>query len=86
MTITMPVPDVHTILDKTNTGPPQKCHTVDARGWAICGAFGPRHGNGAQRDAAGLHTRAQCAARGHRHCVECDELQRQLGDDGLMAA
>jgi hypothetical protein len=24
--------------------------------------------------------------RGYRHCVECLELERQLGDDGLMAA
>ena len=86
MTVAMPVPDVRTILDNTSARPPQKCHTVDARGWALCRAFGPRLDANGVQDRSGVHPRSECRRRGHRHCVECLELERQFGDDGLMAA
>ena len=77
-TITTPVEDIAAIIGKGEPQPPQKCHTIDRRGWALCGAFGPGGREG------GIHSRTQCRAQGHRHCVLCDELNRQLGDDGIV--
>jgi len=77
--------DIATILERTGGRPPGKCHTIDHRGYALCGAFRrSADENGDRR--SGLHSRTQCRANGHRHCVECDEIRRQLGDDNLMAS
>jgi hypothetical protein len=75
--------DIEAILQKSEQEPPRECHTIDDRGWAICGAFGPSFDEDGNR-ISNLHTRKQCIARGHRHCVPCLELGRQLGDDNVM--
>ena len=76
--------DIAAIIERTKPREPNKCHTVDDRGWAICGAFGPKIGEDGGRDTSGLHSRRECRARGHKHCVACDELGRQLGDDFMV--
>ncbi len=78
--------DIATILERTKPRSPGKCHTIDHRGYALCGAFGPKIDANGARDTSSLHSRHECRQRGHRHCVACDELQRQLGNDGMMAA
>ena len=79
-TTTAPVEEIATIIEKGKPQPPRKCHTLDRRGGALCGAFGPGEGVG------DIHLRRECRTRGHRHCVVCKELHRQLGDDGIAAA
>lgn len=84
-TTTTPAGDIAAIIEKTRPRPPQTCHTVDARGWALCGAFGPQFDEDGERDTSRLHSKKLCRARGHRHCVLCTELDRQLGDDAMVA-
>jgi hypothetical protein len=79
-TTTAPVEDIATIIERSKPHPPQTCHTVDHRGWALCGAFGPGGGRGDS------HSPRECRARGHHLCVVCEELHRQLGDDRIVAA
>jgi hypothetical protein len=75
-----PIESIETIIEKTRDRPPRKCHTVDHRGWAYCGAFGPGD------DPRGeLHSDAECRAKGHRRCVVCEELSRQLGGKRMVA-
>ena len=76
--------DIAAIIERTKPREPKKCHTVDKRGWALCGAFGPRFDENGERDRSDLHHRSECRARGHKHCVACDELQGQLGDDFMV--
>ena len=78
-TITAPQEDIATILLENGPQPPRKCHTVDGRGWALCGAFGPSPDRK-------THSRKECRGRGHRHCVLCDELGRQLSGDRIVVA
>lgn len=80
MTTTTPLQDIDAILEKTKPRPPGKCHTIDHRGYAVCGAF-----RCAMDERGGLHSRRECRQQRHRHCVICDELGRQLGDDGMVA-
>lgn len=75
--------DIATIIERSKPREPQQCHTIDHRGYAICGAFRRRADEEGSR-TSGLHSRSECKARGHRHCVACDELQRQLGDDFMV--
>ena len=82
--MTTATPDIKTILEPVEPRSPGKCHTIDHRGYAICGGFRSRldeNGN-----PTGLHSRRECRAKRHRHCVACDEIDRQMGDDGMMSA
>ena len=73
------------IIERSKPREPRKCHLVDHRGWALCGALGPRYDENGKRDCLTCTGRSECRARGHRRCVACDELDRQLGDDFLAA-
>jgi hypothetical protein len=73
--------EIATIIEKAKPRNPGKCHSIDHRGWAYCGAFGPGGGGG------NTHSHKECVARGHKHCLKCTELERQLGcDDYRMVA
>jgi hypothetical protein len=75
-----PQDDPTAVLEKLRDRPPGECHSIDHRGYAYCGAFGPDRGeNGNTIKSPGLHSRFECKARGHKHCVICTELVRQLG-------
>lgn len=76
--------DLAAIIQRGKPREPRKCHTIDHRGWAICGAFGPTLREDGGIDRSGLHSHRECRARGHAHCVACDELKRQLGDDFMV--
>ena len=80
------VTEIAAIIERTKPRGPKKCHTLDDRGYALCGAFGPTVGADGSRDTTGDHSRSECRARGHKHCVTCDELERQLGNDHRMVA
>jgi hypothetical protein len=72
--------DIETIIEGTKPANPCKCHSLDDRGYAYCGAE-LAGGNGAP------HSHEECVARGHKHCVVCTELIRQLGgNDYRMVA
>jgi hypothetical protein len=71
--------DITTILENAKPGPPRKCHNLDRRGGAVCGAFGPCPGS------PNTHSEQECKARGHKKCLVCREIDRQLGDDGMVA-
>jgi len=70
--------DVNAILDGSDVPPPGRCHTIDRRGYTLCGAFRSRQ---ARSDVSGPHTLKECRANGHKTCVACNELNRQLGRD-----
>lgn len=84
-TTTPPLMDPATILEESKPRSPKKCHTIDHRGWALCGAYRRQPDENGDR-LMGLHHRDECRRRGHQHCVTCDELKRQLGDHDAMAA
>jgi hypothetical protein len=71
--------EIKTIVERTKPRDPGKCHTVDTRGYALCGASGPRLNADGSRDTSHLHAKSECRARGHKHCTVCIELERQLG-------
>lgn len=77
MTTLTPIEEIAAIIGQTERRPPKMCHTIDDQGWALCGAF--------KCDRSGLHRRSDCRREGHRRCVVCDELNRQLGDDAIAA-
>lgn len=79
---TVLVPDLKVILN--DTGHRSKCHTIDPHGWSYCGTY--RASIQMPDGKYGTHYKRDCASRGCRQCVECNELSRQLGDDGLIAA
>jgi hypothetical protein len=80
--------DIQTIIEKAKPREPKMCHSIDPRGYAYCGAFGPhRDENGNTIRHPEAHSNSECKARGHKHCVVCTELVRQLGgDDYRMVA
>ena len=80
-TTTTPLEEIASIIEKTKPRPPGKCHTLDSRGWALCGAFGPDSG----RDPGTRHSIRECRARGHKRCVVCTELARQLSGERMVA-
>jgi hypothetical protein len=77
------VTEITSIIQETGPrDPDDKCHTYPGKGkWALCGVGGDGKGG-----SVGWHTSKQCRERGHRKCVVCKELDRQLGDDNVMAA
>ena len=85
MTTTTPTEDIATILEKAKPRSPQTCHTIDDRGYALCGAFRCSAGEDGQWDRSDLHSKSECRRRGHRSCVACEELSRQLADDRMVA-
>jgi hypothetical protein len=70
--------EISAVVERTNRQPPQKCHTIGPDSWALCGAY-------RLRDRGGLHSTKECRAQGHKHCVVCTEMDRQLkGHDGVV--
>jgi hypothetical protein len=67
--------EIATVIEKSKPLERGPCHTIDHRGWALCGAFGPNSGAGRG------HSHWDCVAGKHKRCVTCKELERQLGDD-----
>jgi hypothetical protein len=55
----------------------RECHTISDDGGFVCGLS--RGGSG--KEAPGLHSRAECIAKGHKHCQACFALE-ELGLDG----
>jgi len=80
-----PLPDISTIIERTNNEPPDKCHTWRGHQQrSMCGESWTKAG---PADAPGeFHSERECRERGHRHCVVCEELSRQLGRDDIVAA
>ena len=77
-TITTPREDIATIIETTKPGPPQTCHLIGRDDWALCGLF-----KSPARE--GMHSQAACRAAGHKICVVCTELARQLGGERMVA-
>jgi hypothetical protein len=80
------VTNIQTILEKSKPRGPDKCHYLDHRGFAICGAFGPdRDDDGKRIKGPGAHSRKTCRELGHKVCTACKELDRQLDGEGMVA-
>lgn len=73
-----PHEEIAAIIDRSKQEPPKVCHTIE-NGWALCGAF-------KSKSNGGTHSMGACKAAGHRICVVCAELDRQLGDDSRIVA
>jgi hypothetical protein len=75
------VTDIEAIIEgSTGERPPEReCHTFRADDWSLCGRVQSPNLDG------DWHTTRECKERGHRSCVTCDELSRQLGYDFRVA-
>jgi hypothetical protein len=76
--------EIATIIERAKPRSPDKCHTFDDRGWSLCGEQRLRVDEDGRQDRSGMHHRRDCVARGHGHCVPCDEIKRQLTDDFMV--
>jgi hypothetical protein len=72
--------DIETILNGTTPREPGECHSIDKRGYAYCGARTKNEGK-----PGGSHSHKECVRRGHKHCLICDQIWPQLGDDFRVA-
>lgn len=81
------VTEIQSIIEASKPRDPDKgpCHTYPEHGeWALCGAGGGKSVGGPS--GTGWHTNKQCRKRGHKKCVTCEELGRQLGEDFAVKA
>lgn len=56
----------------------RRCHTISDDGGFVCGLS---RGGGSGKGRIGPHSRAECIAKGHKHCQSCLALE-ELGLDG----
>jgi hypothetical protein len=86
MTVTTPQEDITTILERETDDPRDKCHKWRGKSkWSLCG--GESADKGPDDAPPGrFHTTRECRERGHKHCVACTELGRQLGQDDVVVA
>jgi hypothetical protein len=79
--------EIESILSPTGSrDPDNECHTWRGSScWSLCGTS--KNSRGPADAAEGeYHTKAECRELGHKHCVVCEELGRQLGPDDTVVA